>query len=130
MALIYLNPLRQQLENARQQIAILTSQRQQHHEAIADIDQQIQQWNAYIQATAALLQQEANPAEDQGLADLCRMALEAYGGNWVTAQQVRGYIAQLGYTLQYNNPMAVLHNTLKRVGRTGNDFGNTVYAKR
>ena len=29
------------------------------------------------------------------LADLCRMALNAYG-DWVTAQQVRSYLVQLG----------------------------------
>jgi hypothetical protein len=55
------------------------------------------------------------------------MALDAYGG-WVTAQQVRSYLRQLGIILHYQNEMAVLHNTLKRVAKVDHHVGTTVYA--
>jgi hypothetical protein len=130
MAFVYLNPLKQQLEDARQQRAILEAQRQQLCQNIMALDQQIAQWDAYIAATAALAEnqpQQFMPGQ-VSLADLCRMALDAYG-TWVSAQQVRTYLVHLGIRLDYNNEMAVLHNTLKRVGQIGrDDFGNTVYA--
>ena len=130
MAFIYLNPLKQQVDNALQQRAILEAQRQHLYQNIAVIEQQIAQWDAYIAATAQLAEQAPDqlPAGQASLADLCRMALNAYGG-WVTAQQVRTYLVQVGIRFDYSNEMAVLHNTLKRVGRTARDqFGNTVYA--
>jgi len=129
MAYIYLNPLRQQIENATQQKAILEDHLRRLHQDIDATNQQIAQWDAYIAAMAPLAQPDNNEVlQSKSLADLCRMALAAHG-QWVTAQQVRAYINQLGFRLEYNNEMAVLHNTLKRVGQSGrDDFGNTVYA--
>ena len=132
MAYIYLNPLKQQLENARQQRAVLDAQRQQLYQNIITIDQLIAQWDAYIAATAPLAENEPQqfmPGQIS-LADLCRMALDAHGGDWVTAQQVRSYLEQLGIRLEYNNEMAVLHNTLSRVGRKGRNAFGTVYASK
>jgi hypothetical protein len=105
------------------------AERQDVYNSIAIIEQRIAEWDAYIAATMPLAQPDAHEfLEGKSVADLCRIALNAYG-QWVTAQQVRGYLAQLGIRFQYNNEMAVLHNTLKRVGQTRRDsFGNTVYA--
>jgi hypothetical protein len=132
VAYVYLNPLKQQLENARQQKSILEAQLRQLYQDIEATTQQIAQWDAYIAATAPLAEvsQPQLATGQTSLADLCRMALNAYG-RWVTAQEVRAYFVQLGIRLDYNNEMAVLHNTLKRVGRTEKDAsGNTIYAAR
>src|SRR5579863_412501 len=109
MALVYLNPRKQQLEDAHRQRAALEAQREQHYAAITAIDQQIAQWDAYIAATAPLAEHvPPRFAPDQlSLADLCRMALDAFGGRWVTAQEVRDYLLKLGIRFEYNNVMAV-----------------------
>ena len=131
MAYIYRNPFQQQQLNAQQQRAQLEAERQQATERLAWLNQQIAALDAYIQATATLTQND--PAQflaQAGLANLCRMALDAYG-QWVSAQQVRGYLNQLGITLDYTNEMAVLHTTLRRVGLTARDAnGNTCYGKK
>ena len=132
MAYIYINPLKQQLDHARQQRALLEAEIRDHHQHIFVLQQRIAEWDAYIAATEPLAAQhphQISPGQTS-LADLCRIALDAYGG-WVTAQQVRGYLQQLGIRLDYNNQMAVLHNTLKRVGQIDRDStGNTVYARK
>jgi len=95
------------------------------------IRQQAAQLQALIQALEPMLaQQQAQHLESMGLADLCRAALDAYQGEWVTVQQVRSYIEQLGVRLEYNNIMAVLHNTLSRVGRKSRNGLTTVYARK
>lgn len=132
MAFVYLNPRKQQLEDAYQQKAALEAERQRLYQNIAAIDHQIAQWDAYIVATAPLAEQ--NPQQlmpgQVSLADLCRMALNAYS-DWVTAQQVRSYLVQLGIRLDYRNEMAVLHNTLGRVGQSRpGPLGTTIYAKK
>jgi hypothetical protein len=126
MAYIYLNPLKQQLEDARRQRAMLDAQRQQLAQSLASITQQIAQWDAYINATAPLA--EANEPPQPSLADFCRMALDAFGGQWVTAKQVRDYLVQIGVQFNYSNQMAVLHNTLQRVAQTTRNGGTTLYA--
>jgi hypothetical protein len=132
MAFVYLNPYQQQLEDARQQVDVLLAQRQTFVQNITIIDQQIAQLNAFMQALGPMAAQEANPQlQTMTLADLCRMALDAHGGEWITAQQVRTYLTQLGVRLNYNNEMSVLHNTLRRVGLIGRDnFRGTVYARK
>lgn len=131
MALVYLNPVQQQIDNANRQLALLHAQRQNLFHNLAMLDRQIAEWTAYIEAIRPVAQQMDNPQlQGTSLADLCRFALDAHG-DWVSAQQVRTYITQLGVKLEYNNVMAVLHNTLKRIGQAGRDsFGNTVYAKK
>jgi vacuolar-type H+-ATPase subunit D/Vma8 len=132
MAFVYLNPLKQQLENAQQQRSLLEAQRQQLYQNILAIDQQIAQWDAYIAATAPLAAnqpQQFMPGQ-VSLADLCRMALDAHQGEFITAQQVRSYIEQLGFQLEYNNIMAVIHNTLARVGRKERNAFGAIYASK
>jgi hypothetical protein len=86
----------------------------------------------FMQALDPMAAQAANPQlQTMTLADLCRMALDAHGGEWITAQQVRSYLTQLGVRLDYNNEMSVLHNTLRRVGLIRrDDFRGTVYARK
>ena len=129
MAYIYLNPIEQQLANARQQLDLLAAQRETVAQNLQNIDQQIAQVHAYIAAVEPLLaQQPPSHLQQMTLADLCRAALEAYAIP-IPAQQVRAYLMQLGIRLDYSNEMAVLHNTLRRVGKVAQDqFGNTVYA--
>lgn len=130
MAYIYLNPQRQQLENAQQQIALLQAERQRLSQRIAVIDGQIGAWEAHIKTMQPLIDNESEAVRGKSLADLCRVALAAYG-QWVSAVQVRDYLSQLGIRLQYSNPMAVLHTTLRRVGQTARDAeGNTFYAQK
>jgi len=126
MAYVYLNPLKQQLEDARRQLAMLEAQHQQLLENLALVEQQISQWNAYINATGPLAERDQPP--QTSLADFCRMALEAFPGQWITAKQVRNYLVQLGIQFNYSNQMSVLHNTLQRVGQTTRINGTTVYA--
>lgn len=129
MAFVFLNPVENQLDALRQQIQTLYMQRAQHIQAIENIDAQINQFTTILQSMEPIASQSAvHNLYGKSLADLCRLALDAYGG-WVTAHQVRDYLEQLGVRFHYNNVMAVLHNTLKRVGQSGRDnFGNTVYA--
>lgn len=131
MAIVYLNPFDEQLENAKRQLIALQMQEHVLTQQLQNVQQQIQQVNVVVQALESLAQQQMAPqVRTMSLADLCRAALEAYQGEYVTAQQVRSYIEQLGIRFEYNNIMAVLHNTLARVGRKGqNNFG-TVYARK
>jgi hypothetical protein len=63
------------------------------------------------------------------LTELCRIALDTYD-DWVSAQTVRGYLEQAGLSLEYSNPMPILHTTLRRVGDAAKmPDGTTVYAK-
>lgn len=129
MAYVYKNPRAEQLEFWREQRALLASERKETAERLTWLDQRIAEWDRLIEAIEPLVQNDPGLfLRQKGLAEICRMALDAYG-DWVTAQQVRGYLSQLGITLDYPNPMAVLHTTLKRVGKVARDsFGNTIYA--
>jgi hypothetical protein len=124
MAFIYRNPIRPQFEHAKRQRAMLDEERQRLNDQIATLD-------SFILAMAPLVENDPGQSlQQKSLADLCRIALDAYG-QWVTAQQVRQYLAQLGIELEYQNPMAVLHTTLQRVGQVGRDTnGTTCYAKK
>jgi len=132
MAFVYLNPLKQQLDNARQQRAMLETQRQALHQNLNSLNQRIAEWDSYIAAAAPLARhddQQLMPGQIT-LADLCRKALDAYG-DWMTAQQVRSYLVQLGIRFDYRNEMAVLHNTLGRVGQSRpGPLGTTIYARK
>ncbi len=131
MALVYLNPFQAQLENARQQLATLQMQEKLFAQNLANIRQQIQHILVVIQSYESMAAEQAMPQpQTVSLADLCRNALEAHQGQFITALQVRAYIEQLGFSLDYNNIMAVLHNTLARVGQKGRTAFGTVYASK
>lgn len=131
MSIVHLNPFQQQFDNAHRQLAALRSREQAIVQELAGIHQQINHLQVVIQSLEPLLaQQQAQYLENMSLADLCRAALDAYQGEWVTAQQVRSYIEQLGIRFEYSNTMAVLHNTLARVGQKGRNAFGTVYARR
>jgi hypothetical protein len=130
MAYVYLNPRKQQLDFALQQRASLVAERESIVQRIARIDEVVAQWDTFIDAITPLVENDPGQSlQAKSLAEICRMALEAHS-QWVTAQQVRGYLNQLGISLEYTNEMAVLHTTLKRVGQTGRLNGNTFYAKK
>jgi hypothetical protein len=131
MAYIFRNPVEGQIEGLRQQLQALHIRREVLGREIQGVDEQINQLTAILQSLQPMVdltQSSVNSLDGKSLADLCRLALNTYG-SWMTAHQVRSYLEQLGVQFQYVNVMAVLHNTLKRVGQTGRDnFGNTVYA--
>lgn len=132
MAYVYLNPHKQQLEFAQQQRAQLDAERQTISQRLTWLNERIAEWDGYIQAVTPIAENDAGQfLQGKGLADICRMALDAYG-DWVSAQQVRGYLNQLGIKLEYTNEMAVLHTTLRRVGQAARDRRNTntFYAKK
>lgn len=127
----HLNPYQEQYDSAYRQLAALQAREQEILQELKVIQQQAAQLQALILALEPMLaQQQAHHLENMGLADLCRAALEAYQGEWVTVQMVRSYIEQLGYRLEYNNIMAVLHNTLSRVGQKARNGLTTVYAQK
>jgi hypothetical protein len=131
MAYVYRNPIRQQLEQAKQQRATFEAERIALSQRLAMLNDMIAQWDAHIDAMTPLVENDPGQfLQKKSFAEICRIALENYG-QWVTAQQVRGYLNQLGIELQYSNPMAVLHTTLQRVGQMCRDEqGNTFYAKK
>jgi hypothetical protein len=132
VAIVYLNPFEGQLETAKKQLVALQMQEQLASQHLLNIQQQIQQVHVVVQAMEMLVAQQGAPqVRAMSLADLCRAALNAHQGEFITAHQVRCYIQQLGVTLQYNNVMAVLHNTLKRVGQSRpHNLAGTVYARK
>jgi multidrug resistance efflux pump len=131
VAIVYLNPFDEQLANAKRQLDALQMQEQLLTQNLHNTRQQIQQVQVAIKAYEALVaQQQITQVQTTSLADLCRTALDAYQGEFITAQEVRSYIEQLGFSLEYNNIMAVLHNTLARVGRKGRNAFGTVYARK
>lgn len=58
---------------------------------------------------------------DLGITDQVREALKSQGGNaWLQPVQVRGLVEGRGFTLgDYSNPMAVIHQVLKRLAKQG-----------
>jgi len=133
VAIVYLNPFEEQFENTKRQLAALQMQEQIVLQNLANIRQRINQLQLIVQTFEPLMMQQegqANQLQGMSLADLCRTALDAYQGEWVTAQQVRSYIEQLGIRLEYNNIMAVLHNTLARVGQKGRNAFGAIYARK
>jgi hypothetical protein len=131
MAIVHLNPFQEQYQNAQRQLAALQAQEQAMIQNLKIVRQQIGQTQAVVVALEPLAAQEQiQNIAGTSLADLCRAALDAYQGQWVTAQQVRSYIEQLGVRFEYNNIMAVLHNTLARVGQKGRNAFGTVYARK
>lgn len=126
MAYIYLNPRKQQLEDARNELSGLVTHRDQLLQNAAELNIRIQQLEALIRAVAPLAEREQAP--QSSLADYCRMALAAYNGQWVTAKQVRDYLVQLGLRFDYANEMSVIHNTLQRVAQMTKISGQTFYA--
>lgn len=134
MAIVYFNPFEEQFENTKRQLAALQMQEQIALRNLEQIRQQITQLLLVMQTFEPLVAQQQSQfqlLERMSLADLCRAALAAYQGEFVTAQMVRSYIEQLGIRFDYNNIMAVLHNTLARVGQKArNTLGVTVYARK
>jgi len=130
---IYRNPHAQNYLTAEQQRQALEAERQQITERLAWISQRIAELDAYLSATAPIIQHDSGQyLAHAGLTKVCKIALDRAGA-WVTAQQVRNLLSQIGIELTggYTNPMAVLHATLKRVGEVCRDpKGQTLYAKK
>jgi hypothetical protein len=130
---IYSNPHAQNYLTAQQQLRTLEAERDELSQRLNWVQQRINELSAYLEATAPVIQNDPGQYLAQaGLTKVCQVALDRAGG-WVTAQQVRQLLEQIGISLDggYTNPMATLHATLKRVGAVCRDAqGNTLYAKK
>jgi hypothetical protein len=73
---------------------------------------------------------EPPPSEhllDAGLTGACRQIF-ANSPRPLSAREVRDLLQQRGVALEYSNPMAALHATLRRIATAGkNENGETVY---
>jgi hypothetical protein len=129
---VYRNPHARNYETAREQLAAVEAEERQLTERMAWIAQRKAELTSYLHATGKMI--ENDPGQflaNAGLSQVCKIALDKAPG-WVTAQQVRDILWNLGIDLKggYTNPMAVLHATLKRVGQTWTDGKDTYYAKK
>lgn len=129
MGLVQQNPFQKQLEHVRLNLHALQLQERLAEQSLRSIRQQIEQVEIAVKALEPIATQPTREPPKASLAELCRAALQAQDGP-VSAFQVRSYIEQSGFSLKYQNRMAVLHTTLTRVGvRQKNEHGQTVYFK-
>lgn len=126
------------LQDLFKQLESALVQQTQTNERKKVIDEQV---NALVDAVRALHkvyggdlpESVAKQIEgDLGITDQIRQVMKATGNQWVQPTQIRSMVEQRGFALAgYSNPMAVIHQVLKRLEKQGEleSHGNGQYYK-
>jgi hypothetical protein len=132
VAIVRTDPYQEPLDAARREHQQLQDRRAVLRQELQQVEARLQGLEATIQALSQVTQFPPPPI-DVALPELCETVLRNVKGA-LTAPQIRDYMLQMGYDISdYKNPMAVLHNTLRRMTQTSsvisykNEEGQTVY---
>lgn len=138
--------IKKALNEAFKVYTTLLEDREQKANELAQVDERIAKVKPKIVGLAALTDDipEDSPlgqflieTTGMGITDAVRDAIKA-NGEWMTPVQIRDALVKIGYDLtsKYVNPVAILHNILKRLKDSGeleqrtNEEGKTEYRRR
>jgi hypothetical protein len=117
---VFKNPYQEPFDKATAELAQLEIALRATNQRVEAITNRMKHLHHEIAALKVLLQNSETSFEHyQTLSALCETVLSAKAGLPMTVPEVMGVIAQMGITLQYSNPGAALHTTLRRLGAKG-----------